>query len=98
MVVVVSICIVTSGPQSVRLQEEVRYQGPLLVAALLFLQSSCVSRFAWLGLPTICELNLIATLYLRKIYNWKLSSLVPLFISRNLRKYGHFGLFRGVLV
>lgn len=40
---------------SVRLQEEVRYQGPLLVAALLFLQSSCESRFAWLGLPTICK-------------------------------------------
>lgn len=40
---------------SVRLQDEVRYQGPLLVTALLFLQSSCESRFAWLGLPTICK-------------------------------------------
>lgn len=45
----------------------------------------------WVCPPFVSELNLIATLYLRKIHNWKLFALVPLFISRNFRKYGHFG-------
>lgn len=83
------LCSVTSGPQTSSPVWGYRSQVPRASPGRRAVVS--LDLLGWVFPPFVSELNFIATLYLRKIYNWKLSALVPLFISRNFRKYGHFG-------